>query len=65
VFVRAEKPTKGMIAYEKALDWRELFDLAVRENTPEDDLTEMGLRVAGGRGWMPNLNVGTHSNLNR
>ena len=36
-----------MIAYEKALDWRELFDLAVRENTPEDKLVEMGLRVAG------------------
>lgn len=36
-----------MIAYEKALDWRELFDLAVREGTPQDELTEMGLRIAG------------------
>jgi len=36
-----------MIAYEKALDWRELFDLAVREGLPEDELVEMGLRVAG------------------
>jgi len=35
-----------MIAYEKALDWRELFDLAVRESTQEDELAEMGLRVA-------------------
>ena len=39
-----------MIAYEKALDWRELFDLAVRESTPEDELAEMGLRVAGENG---------------
>ena len=39
-----------MIAYEKALDWRELFELAVRESTPEDELAEMGLRVAGEMG---------------
>jgi elongator complex protein 1 len=47
VFVQAEKPAKAMIAYEKALDWKELFDLAVRESTPEDELVEMGIRVAG------------------
>jgi hypothetical protein len=47
VFIQAEKPAKALIAYEKALDWRELFDLAVGENTPQDDLVEMGLRVAG------------------
>ena len=50
MFVQAGKPAKAMIAYEKALDWRQLFDLAVRENTPEDELVEMGLRVAGGMG---------------
>ena len=48
MFAQAEKPAKAMIAYEKALDWRELFDLAVRESTLEDELAEMGLRVAGG-----------------
>jgi len=47
VFIQAEKSAKAMIAYEKALDWRELFDLAVRESLPEDALVEMGLRVAG------------------
>ena len=47
MFVQAENLANAMIAYEKALDWRELFDLAVRENTPEDKLIEMGLRVAG------------------
>ncbi|KAF9647728.1 Elongator complex protein 1 [Thelephora ganbajun] len=46
VFVQAEDPAKAMISYEKALEWRELFDLAVRESTPEDELAEMGLRVA-------------------
>ena len=47
MFVQAEKPAKALIAYEKALDWRELFDLAVRESMSQDELTEMGLRVAG------------------
>ena len=47
VFIQAEKPAKAIIAYEKSLDWRELFDLAVRESLSEDELVEMGLRVAG------------------
>ena len=47
VFVQAGKPAKAMIAYEKALEWRELFDLAVREGTPQGEIAEMGLRVAG------------------
>ena len=51
-----------MIAYEKALDWKELFDLAVRESTPEDELVEMGLRVAGEmdvRSWCASLLTGS------
>ena len=51
VFVQAKNPAKAMIAYERALDWRELFDLAVRESTPQDKLVEVGLRVAGKR-WV-------------
>ncbi|KAA1476949.1 Elongator complex protein 1 [Dentipellis sp. KUC8613] len=46
VFVEAQKPFKALIAYEKGLQWRELFDLAVRENTSQDDLADMGYRVA-------------------
>ena len=65
MFVQAEKPAKAMIAYEKALDWRELFDLAVREDTPEDELAEMGLRVAGGCGWMSKVYVDAHLNPDR
>ena len=54
-----------MIAYEKALDWRELFDLAVRENTPEAELAEMGLRIAGGDGPLFKVYVGAHLDLDR
>ena len=60
MFVQAEKPTKAMIAYEIALDWRELFDLAVRENTPEDKLVEMGLRIAGQIGLIFWIHLGVH-----
>lgn len=65
MFDQAGKPAKATISYEKALDWRELFDLAVRENTPEDELVEMGLRVAGGGGRMIKVHVGTHSDPDR
>lgn len=47
VFVQAGSTIKAMISYERALDWRELFDLAVRESTSQDELAEIGLRVAG------------------
>lgn len=36
-----------MIAYEKALDWQELFDLAVLDGVEEEELVSMGYRVAG------------------
>jgi elongator complex protein 1 len=36
-----------MLAHEKALQWQELFDLAVREELPEDEIVSMGYRVAG------------------
>ena len=38
---------KAISAYEKALEWRQLFDLATREDFPEDEIVEMGYRVAG------------------
>jgi elongator complex protein 1 len=47
VFVEAEKPSKVMVAYEKSLEWQELFDLALRENMSEEDVIVMGYRVAG------------------
>jgi len=36
-----------MVAHEKALQWQELFDLAVREHISQEDLVAMGYRVAG------------------
>lgn len=46
-FVEAGKSNKAMVAYEKALQWQELFELALQESTPQEDLVTMGYRVAG------------------
>jgi hypothetical protein len=47
VFIEAESPLKAMLAYEKALEWRELFEIASRENVSADEITATGYRVAG------------------
>lgn len=47
VFTEAKKPSKVMIAYEKALEWQQLFDVASRESVPEDDIKSMAYRIAG------------------
>jgi elongator complex protein 1 len=39
-----------MIAHEKALEWQELFNLAVLDKMDEEDIVAMGYRVAGT--WM-------------
>lgn len=36
-----------MIAHERALEWQELFDLAAREGISEEDVVDMGYRLAG------------------
>lgn len=36
-----------MLAYEKALDWQELFDIAVQEQTTSEELAIVAYRVAG------------------
>ncbi|KAF4620926.1 hypothetical protein D9613_000930 [Agrocybe pediades] len=46
VFVQAGRAHKAMMSHEKALEWQELFDLAVLHNTDEEDLVSMGYRVA-------------------
>ncbi|KDQ56269.1 hypothetical protein JAAARDRAFT_36447 [Jaapia argillacea MUCL 33604] len=45
-FLEAGKRPKAMIAHEKALEWQELFDLAMVEQMSEDEITDMGYRVA-------------------
>ena len=48
VFVEAKRATKAMIAHEKALEWQELFNLAVLDEEMDDeDIVAMGYRVAG------------------
>jgi elongator complex protein 1 len=47
VFVEAARPSKAMVAYEKALQWQELFNLALCEKIFEEDLCTMAYRVAG------------------
>ncbi|KZT69682.1 IkappaB kinase complex, IKAP component [Daedalea quercina L-15889] len=46
VFREASRPMKAMIAHEKALEWQELFEVALQEHLPLDELSSMAYRVA-------------------
>ncbi|KIP09060.1 hypothetical protein PHLGIDRAFT_68294 [Phlebiopsis gigantea 11061_1 CR5-6] len=46
VFRRAAKLSKAMLAYEKALLWQDLFDLALQQDLSPEDLASLALRVA-------------------
>ncbi len=43
----AERPQKAMLAYEKALLWRELFELAQLQKVDHEEIVVMAYRVAG------------------
>jgi elongator complex protein 1 len=45
--VEAEKTSKAIVAFEKALEWQALFDLALHERMSGEDVISMGYRVAG------------------
>ncbi|EPQ55375.1 IkappaB kinase complex, IKAP component [Gloeophyllum trabeum ATCC 11539] len=47
-FLEAHRQPKALVAYEKALEWQELFDLAVSSDIPQDELANMAWRVAEG-----------------
>lgn len=47
VFVEAKKLQKAMVAHEKALEWQELFMLAVQIGMSEKDVVETAYRVSG------------------
>lgn len=47
VFRQAKESAKAMLAYEKSLDWQEVFEIAVQESLSEDELKDIGYRVAG------------------
>ncbi|KAJ3881879.1 IkappaB kinase complex IKAP component [Lentinula edodes] len=48
VFVEAKHPQKAMVAYEKALEWQELFELALRhsELVSDESVEDMAYRVS-------------------
>ncbi|KAL0568757.1 putative elongator complex protein 1 [Marasmius crinis-equi] len=46
VFVESGHLQKAMVAHEKALEWQELFDLAIRTQVSGEDLQELGYRVS-------------------
>lgn len=47
--MEAKSPQKAMVAYEKALEWQDLFELAVRhsELVSEENVEAMAYRVSG------------------
>ena len=47
VFRQANRPQKALISHEKALDWQELFELAVQQDLSPEDLKNIAYRVAG------------------
>lgn len=49
VFRQANKLEKAMISHEKALDWQELFELAVQQGSSDEDLKSLAYRIAGTR----------------
>jgi elongator complex protein 1 len=46
-FLEAGSTQKAMVTFEKNLQWRELFDLAFLNDTPEEELQDMAYRVSG------------------
>ena len=46
-FLEAGNTQKAMVAFEKNLQWRELFDLAFLNGTAEEELQDMAYRVSG------------------
>ncbi|KZT27113.1 IkappaB kinase complex IKAP component [Neolentinus lepideus HHB14362 ss-1] len=46
-FLEADKRRKALIAYEKALDWQELFDVAISSDIADSEIVNMGWRVSG------------------
>jgi elongator complex protein 1 len=43
----AQSPQKAMLAYERALLWRELFELAHLQKVDQEEIVATAYRVAG------------------
>ena len=48
VYVEGKKHPKAIVAYERALMWRELFTLALEDGVDESEIEQIAIRVAGG-----------------
>ncbi|KZT05444.1 IkappaB kinase complex IKAP component [Laetiporus sulphureus 93-53] len=46
VFRQSGRNEKAMIAYEKSLDWQDLFELALQEKISKEGISELAYRVA-------------------
>jgi hypothetical protein len=46
-FFEAKRYPQAMIALEKALEWRAVFDIAMRENMSSKDIIDMAYRISG------------------
>ncbi|KAF9463531.1 pol II transcription elongation factor [Collybia nuda] len=46
IFIKAQNDPKAMVSHEKALEWQELFDLAVRVGMPGDEVVSTAYRIA-------------------
>jgi elongator complex protein 1 len=51
----AQRPQKAMLGYEKALLWRELFELAQLQKVDQEEIVAMAYRVAGMHIFLPRL----------
>ncbi|KAF9222466.1 pol II transcription elongation factor [Gyrodon lividus] len=45
VFVEASDFRKAMVAHERALEWQELFELAMKTKIPEEEIKEIAYRI--------------------
>ncbi len=53
----AQRPQKAMLGYEKALLWRELFELAQLQKVNQEEIVGMAYRVAGMHFFPPQLTM--------
>jgi hypothetical protein len=47
VFVRAGRTYQALAAWERALEWRVLFSLAISSGLSKEEIQEIGYRIAG------------------
>jgi len=47
VFVEASDARRAMVSYERSLEWQELFELCLKEQLTDEEITESAYRIAG------------------